>query len=160
MIKRFPYSILILSLLASCVSGGTYRDGWFSSMEKRSRIVRTAQHYLGAPYRYGGDTPRGFDCSGFVKYVYQRNGINLPRSVPGQYEAGRHIGRSQARQGDLVFFRTSRSRRLSHVGIYLGNNRFIHAPRTGKRVSYAKMDEPYWKKRYAGAVTFIKGSRI
>jgi len=117
--------------------------------------VRTAQKYLGERYRHGGDTPGGFDCSGYVMYVYEKNGILLPRSVEHQYKAGRRIRMGQAKPGDLVFFRTSRKKRLSHVGIYMGGRRFIHAPRSGKRVSYADMRNPYWKKRYVGTVTFI-----
>jgi cell wall-associated NlpC family hydrolase len=88
-------------------------------------------------------------------YVYQKNGILLPRSVERQYGAGRHIRYRRAEPGDLVFFRIAPGRSVSHVGIYLGDNRFLHAPRTGKRVSYADMSKPYWKKRYRGAVTFM-----
>jgi cell wall-associated NlpC family hydrolase len=141
---------MLLMFLVSCLPGG-YR-GYRGD---RGRIVKTAQHYLGVNYRHGGTTPRGFDCSGYVMYVYQKNGILLPRSVESQYGAGRHIRYRRAEPGDLVFFKTSRGRRISHVGIYVGSGRFIHAPRTGKQVSYADMRMPYWKKRYRGAVTFM-----
>jgi cell wall-associated NlpC family hydrolase len=92
-------------------------------------------------------------------YVYRQNGILLPRQVDSQYDAGIHIRLRQVQPGDLVFFRTSHYR-LSHVGIYMGNNRFIHAPSSGKRVSYADMGKPYWKKRYRGAVTFMRNDRL
>jgi len=158
MYKRLAASIILaisaLLFIPGCGSLGL--GGWFSRMDEGSRIVRTAKKYQGVPYRYGGETPRGFDCSGYVMYVYKLNGILLPRSVRAQYRAGRPIGIRQARPGDLVFFRTSRKRRLSHVGIYMGDRRFIHAPRTGKRVTVADMRNPYWKKRYIGAVTFIR----
>ncbi len=135
---------------------GCASTGWFTRMDQGSRIVRTAEKYRGVPYRYGGESPRGFDCSGYVMYVYKKNGILLPRSVKGQYHAGRPVRLGQAKPGDLVFFRTSKKRRLSHVGIYMGGRRFIHAPSSGKRVTSTDMRNPYWKKRYAGAVTFMR----
>ncbi len=155
MVRRF-FLIIIVLFLFSCFSGcGFYRHGRYYHKGERGKIVRTAQRYLGVRYRYGGATPRGFDCSGYVMYVYEKNGILLPRSVGSQYKAGRRIRTRQAKPGDLVFFKTSRKKRLSHVGIYMGGRRFIHAPRSGKRVSYADMRNPYWRKRYIGAVTFI-----
>ena len=158
------YAAIILALLAtSCVPGGFYRDewryGWFSRMRDGERIVRTARRYIGVPYRHGGETPRGFDCSGYVVYVYRQNGILLPRSAARQYRAGMKISLRRAAPGDLLFFNTS-GKRYSHVGIYAGNGRFLHAPRTGKRISYADLDNPYWKRRYTGAVTFLRGHRM
>jgi cell wall-associated NlpC family hydrolase len=148
--------IIMVLLLAAAVPGCGY--SWHGQMYgtgERGRIVRTAQRYLGVQYRHGGATPSGFDCSGYVMYVYEKNGILLPRSVQSQYQVGKRIRFTQAKPGDLVFFRTSQKNKLSHVGIYLGGKQFIHAPRTGKKVSYADMGKPYWKKRYIGAVTFI-----
>ncbi|MCP4132075.1 MAG: C40 family peptidase [bacterium] len=123
------------------------------------RIVHTAKRYIGVKYRSGGTSPRGFDCSGYVLYVYKTNGISLPRNARKQYYAGKRIRLRHARPGDLVFFQTSR-KRISHVGIYLGNRRFIHAPSSGKRVSITSMKNPYWKKRYIGAVTYLRGRRL
>ena len=117
-------------------------------------IVRTAKRYQGVPYRMGGSSPRGFDCSGYVMYIYGKHHIPLPRTAEAQFYHGRAISLSRARPGDLVFFQTSR-RRYSHVGIYIGGGRFIHAPSTGKRVSVTEMKNPYWKKRYRGAVTYF-----
>ncbi len=141
--------------MASCASdiGGLYSSG------DGYRIARTAQKYLGVPYRRGGSTPEGFDCSGYVMYVYKKNGVLLPRSAKAQYGVGRKIMRAEMKTGDLVFYHTLRNK-FSHVGIYVGGHRFIHAPRTGKQVSYADMDKPYWKKRYVGAVTFMRGNRL
>lgn len=147
--KRVLYLILPLLFLVSCLSGGLYYG------KERGGIVRTAQKYLGVPYKHGGASPQGFDCSGYVMFVYEKNGILLPRSVHRQYQAGHHIRKSQVKPGDLVFFKTSGRQRLSHVGIYMGGRRFIHAPSTGKKVSFADMGKPYWKKRYIGAVKFI-----
>ncbi|HPV42655.1 MAG TPA: C40 family peptidase [Spirochaetota bacterium] len=153
--RRITLIVMFLLLAAFMPGCGYSWHGQFYGYGERGRIVRTAQRYLGVQYRHGGASPRGFDCSGYVMYVYEKNGILLPRSVQRQYQAGRRVRFRQAKPGDLVFFRTSRGKRLSHVGIYMGGKRFIHAPRSGKKVSYADMGKPYWKKRFIGAVTFI-----
>jgi cell wall-associated NlpC family hydrolase len=159
--KNFiPAAILSLLFLASCATHiGGYRRGWFFNADDRIKIVRTAEQYLGVRYQKGGASPNGFDCSGYVMYVYMKNGVLLPRSVQAQYGVGRKISRDEMQTGDLVFYKTSR-KKYSHVGIYIGDHRFIHAPRTGKRVSYADMDKSYWKKRYIGAVTFMQKNRL
>lgn len=160
MIRHAPKIAVLLLFLVSCLpGGGFYRDGWRSvrtDAETRRQVVKTAKKYIGVRYRHGGASPRGFDCSGYVMYVYERSGILLPRSVKRQYHAGKKIRLARAMPGDLVFFRTSRKSRLSHVGIYMGGTRFIHAPRSGKRVSYANMGKSYWKKRFIGSVTFLE----
>lgn len=112
------------------------------------QIIAIARRYLGVPYAWGGTTPRGFDCSGYVQYVYRKAGHSIPRSAGAQYRALQHI--SRPRPGDLVFFSTYTAG-ISHVGIYAGNGRFIHSPRSGKVVSYAKMGDSYWRRRYRGA---------
>jgi cell wall-associated NlpC family hydrolase len=94
-----------------------------------SSAVAIASRYLGVPYRYGGSSPRGFDCSGFTQYVYGQLGKSLPRTSSQQYNATTHISRSSARPGDLVFFFTGG--RVSHVGIYAGGNMMIASPHTG-----------------------------
>ena len=102
------------------------------SHSSSSAAVAIAERYIGVPYRYGGSSPSGFDCSGFVMYVYGRLGVHLPRTSSAQYGAAQRISRSSARPGDLVFFFTGGS--VTHVGIYLGGNRMIAAPHTGARV--------------------------
>ncbi len=103
-------------------------------------------------YRRGGSDPKtGFDCSGFVRYVYQHSlGAILPNNSASQFDAGASVARNDMKAGDLVFFRVH-GKRISHVGIYLGDNRFIHSPSTGKRVSVSNLDEAYWAHRFAGA---------
>jgi peptidoglycan DL-endopeptidase CwlO len=103
-----------------------------SYSSRGAAVISIASRYLGVPYRYGGTTPRGFDCSGFAQYVYARLGIRLPRMAQQQYHATRHIARSQARPGDLVFFFVGG--RVTHVGIYAGGNMMIAAPHTGQVV--------------------------
>jgi len=122
----------------------------------RNEIVGTARRFIGVPYRWGGSSRQeGFDCSGLTMVVYQLNGLNLPRSSKEQYRVGRPIRRSQLSQGDLVFFATSGGRRVSHVGIYVGKGRFIHAPGRGKRIRTALLTKKYFKTRYVGARTFL-----
>jgi len=103
-------------------------------------------------YRRGGRDPKtGFDCSGFVRYVFrQSTGAELPVDSASQYRAGINVARADLKVGDLVFFKI-RGKRVSHVGIYLGEGRFIHSPSTGKSVSISRLDEGYWTRRYAGA---------
>ena len=114
--------------------------------------VDQAIDLLGIPYRRGGTNPEaGFDCSGFVSHVFQEGiGLVLPRSSKELSKTGDSVERTELQPGDLVFFNTMR-RAFSHVGIYLGNGQFIHAPRVGGRVRVEDMSESYWRKRYNGA---------
>lgn len=105
---------------------------------------------LGSPYRYGGHSPEGFDCSGFVQYVYSRVGISLPRSAAEQFKAVHRVSVKDLRPGDILFFKVSR-RKISHVGIYVDSSTFVHAPSNGKRVSYADLQQEYWRSRLVGA---------
>lgn len=119
---------------------------------RASDLVVNALSFLGVRYRYGGDSARtGFDCSGFVRYVYQETlGLVLPRNAASQSRVGEKVAESQLRPGDLVFFNTLR-RAFSHVGIYIGNGEFIHSPRPGQSVRIESLDAPYWARRFDGA---------
>jgi cell wall-associated NlpC family hydrolase len=109
-------------------------------------VIQIANRLKGRPYRYGGVTPRGFDCSGFVHYTYRKAGIPIPRTTQAQYLAAQRVTVDQARPGDLLFFSVD-SKKLSHVGLYAGNGQFIHASTSRKRVIDASLDDPYWRKR-------------
>ncbi|MDD6308086.1 MAG: SH3 domain-containing C40 family peptidase [Clostridia bacterium] len=98
------------------------------------QIVSCAKNYIGVPYVWGGSSPSGFDCSGFVQYVYRQFGISLPRTTYSQVAMGRSVSRSELQPGDLVFFRSA-----GHVGIYVGNETYIHAPQTGRTISIDNM---------------------
>jgi cell wall-associated NlpC family hydrolase len=109
------------------------------------RVVGYAKRFIGVPYVWGGSSPHGFDCSGFVRYVYAHFGVSLPHSSYAQFGDGRRVTRRSLRPGDLVFFDG-----VGHVGIYIGNGRFIHAPHTGTRVSIAKLGG-WYSERFSGA---------
>ncbi|MDS1140974.1 C40 family peptidase [Pusillimonas sp. SM2304] len=115
-------------------------------------LASTALSVLGIKYRYGGETPdTGFDCSGLVIYAAEKSlGLKLPRKSSELARLGTSVKRNELKKGDLVFFNT-RGRRFSHVGIYLGDRKFVHAPRTGSVVRIESMDIAYWQKRYNGA---------
>lgn len=112
--------------------------------------VILAMGMLDVPYRKGGNTPKGFDCSGLVYYVYRQLGVQVGRSAQEQFRQAQPVALENLTPGDLVFYRL-RTKAVSHVGIYAGDGRFIHAPSLGKRVSYALMADSYWQKRFAGA---------
>jgi cell wall-associated NlpC family hydrolase len=115
-------------------------------------VIDKAVDLLGIPYRFGGTTPEsGFDCSGFVRHVFRTGfGLILPRSALEQSKTGQVVSSTELKPGDLVFFNTMR-RAFSHVGIYLGNDQFVHAPRTGERVRVDSMSDNYWIQRFNGA---------
>lgn len=117
-----------------------------------------AMSLVGTPYRYGGNTPdSGFDCSGLVRYVVLRAAnVNLPRTTEAMGDRGVSLERSQVASGDLVFFNTT-GRANSHVGVYVGQNRFVHAPSTGGTVRLEDMSKSYWASRYNGARRVASG---
>jgi cell wall-associated NlpC family hydrolase len=113
-------------------------------------LIAEAKKLIGTPYRYGGTTPRGFDCSGFVYYTHKKIGIILPHSARLMYQKGRTVYKSNLMPGDLVFFNTSKGKSgVSHVAIYIGNNQVIHAVSKGVKID--SLNNPYWKVRYVGA---------
>lgn len=123
----------------------------------RNELVETAERFIGLPYRWGGSSAdKGFDCSGLTMAVYHLNGLNLPRSSWAQYRAGDPVRRSALDKGDLVFFATSGGKRISHVGVYAGDESFIHAPGKGKTIRMDFLSNRYYAARYVGARTYLK----
>jgi len=127
---------------------GKWRDP-----EERSLFVRVVKTFLGVPYRLGGSTLKGLDCSAFVKRVFEIFNVQLPRTAREQLRIGKKVGRGELEEGDVVFFKTRRANN-AHVGIYIGNNEFVHASYRSKEVRVDNLDTPYFNQR------FINGMRI
>ena len=127
--------------------------GKWSNSEERNLFVRVAKTFLGVPYRLGGSTFRGIDCSAFVKKIYQIFSVDLPRTAREQLHFGKGIEKKELEEGDLVFFSTRRANG-THVGIYIGNNQFVHASSVKREVKIDNLDTPYYNKR------FLRGVRV
>jgi cell wall-associated NlpC family hydrolase len=121
-----------------------------STAERPPALISTALQFLGVPYRNGGTNPAGFDCSGFVQYVFAQLGIPLPREVREQYRVGDEVDLRDVQPGDLVFFETV-SRGASHVGLAIGRDEFVHAPSSRGVVRVERYTAQYWASRFVGA---------
>ena len=164
---RTPLAVFIVAFIAGgCASsrlvpqqpgGPRERESVNAPLEAEpsagEKVVSIAAAFLGKPYRFGGDNPNGFDCSGLVFYSFERLGVKVPRTAADQRKAAERVKRSNLEPGDLVFFRSSRGR-IDHVGIYAGNGKFIHAPNARSVVSYAYLDDPYYRSHYVSAGRF------
>lgn len=128
--------------------------GKWGSVDERKLFIKVSTGFLGAPYRLGGATVKGIDCSAFVRKMYSFFDIALPRTAREQSAVGVRIDRGHLEEGDLVFFRTRKP--IGHVGIYIGNNEFVHASYRGKSVRIDSLDQPYFQKRFQRAVR-VKG---
>ena len=161
------FLIGFLCLILSGCAGQMQREAEFepapvsapplAATDRASGVALQALAYLGTPYRAGGLSPQtGFDCSGLVDYVYREGaGIALPRNTYDLSRQGAAVDRTELRPGDLVFYNTQR-REYSHVGIYLGEDRFIHAPSSGGEVRVDNLRAGYWMRRYSGARRIIR----
>lgn len=115
-----------------------------------SRAADNALAMLGKPYHHSGNTPAGFDCSGLVQYSYLKAGVDLPRATQAQRREGQPVSATELRRGDLVFF-DQEGKKSSHVGIYVGQGRFVHAPSTGGRVRIDGLNATYWRAHFVEA---------
>lgn len=151
----FKKIITILSLSVVLAAGTFAGNTEAASSVASTQIVSSAKSLIGIKYRYGGTTKAGFDCSGFVGYVYKSKGVSLPRTAAGMYSSGTAVKKANLAVGDLVFFNTT-GRGVSHVGMYIGSGQFIHAS-TSKGVRIDKLNDPYyWGKKYVGAKKVAK----
>ncbi len=119
------------------------------NVAEQAAVVAVRQ--LGVPYRYGGSTSKGFDCSGLVHYAYSKAGKSIPRTTAGQWQALQPVAANSLRVGDILFFNIQG--KVSHVGLYLGSRRFVHAPSSGREVTIAELDSAYYRK------VFVRGGR-
>ena len=123
----------------------TYKE----TVKGTNKLVKDAKRYLGTRYRYGGTTKKGIDCSAFVKAVFKKNGKNLPRTSRQQAKVGKHVKKKDLKIGDLVFF--AKHKTVSHVGMFIGNDKFIHASSGAKKVTITRLSKAYYKSHYKGA---------
>lgn len=149
-IIKHLFLIIPLGILLTGCSSTPVQPSQDRSSSRGQVIVNAAIDMLGTPYRYGGYSSSGVDCSGLVYLAHRHAGIMVPRTTRGQIKAITPIPQDQIRPGDLLFFRLN-SRQVSHVGIYAGNGKFIHAPSTGKQVSYAYLSNRFWASRLVTA---------
>jgi cell wall-associated NlpC family hydrolase len=150
-VRRALFALLVLSFATACAQRG--RPSVEPPPEPAppgAAAVGVARSLIGAPYLNGGTTPDGFDCSGFVRYVFGELGIALPRGVREQASLGEPVDREQLRPGDLVFFAID-GHTISHVGIAVSADSFIHAPSSHGRVREESLAIPYWRTRFARA---------
>ena len=141
--------VLVLTALTACTPFRPGLPGSPAPTDPGSTLLLAAQSRIGAPYKYGGSGPDAFDCSGLVSYAYRQIGVAVPRTAAQQFAAATPVKRSDLRPGDLVFFRLD-SRAVSHVGIYAGDGRFVHAPQRGGNVRLASLDDDYFRRSFAG----------
>ncbi|WP_020587690.1 C40 family peptidase [Desulfobacter curvatus] len=122
----------------------------------RQSIIQTAVTAVGAPYRWGGLSPKGFDCSGLVVYAYKKIGTHVPRTAKSQFKNCTSVSRRNIKPADLVFFSVPRRRGVVHVGIYIGEGQFVHAPGRGRKVKRASLNNIYFKQHFIKAGNFLK----
>ncbi|MBL8260440.1 MAG: C40 family peptidase [Candidatus Competibacteraceae bacterium] len=144
--------------LGGCASPGG-KSGAMASLPRgaqagaRQRIVASAEQLIGAPYRLGGESPGGVDCSGLVQYAYSRAGVRVPRTAAQQFQNGQP--QRKVLPGDLLFFRTDGTGAVSHVGIYVGRGQMIHASSGSGRVRKVNLNQRYWQKNMVGGATYL-----
>ena len=145
--RIFSLAITVLAI-AACGSNPASIDS-SQPVSAGQRAAAIALDQVGVPYRYGGATPRGFDCSGLVQYSYSRAGLTVPRTTGQLWAASRTVERADLRAGDILFF--SIEGKMSHVGLYLGEERFVHAPQSGRNVTVGSLESPFYRSAYIRA---------
>ncbi len=152
LLKKIAFAWMLLTL---CSCGGRAAVRGPEPTPEARAVVSTARSQLGKPYRYGGASPEtGFDCSGLTGWVYAQHRVALPRQTQDQFNTGRKVEKEELRPGDLVFFETY-SKGVSHVGIYIGKETFIHASHSGGSVRAEHLSLRYWERCYLGARRYL-----
>jgi len=153
--RIFALAITVLGVAAGCATqapaAAPARAGQERAMDPGTRAASIALDQVGSPYRYGGSSPAGFDCSGLVQFAWRHAGQALPRTTTQLWNATRPVSRRELRKGDLVFFRIEG--KMSHVGLYIGGQRFVHAPSSGRAVSVESLESDFYR------AAFIRGGR-
>lgn len=126
------------------------------SSNQRKIIVQNAIKSLGVPYKWGGQSPKtGFDCSGLIVYTHKKADIVIPRTAKAQFNNGNIVSKKNLRVADLVFFKNPKGKKVFHVGIYIGEGIFVHAPGKGRQVTYGYLNNPHFKKNYIGSRNYL-----
>jgi len=146
--------LIVSSLIAGCSSSPPVKSvkGYTSAVGEKA--AETAASMLGKPYKYRGESPSGFDCSGLVRYSYLVAGLDVPHGTKALRQVTRYVSSRSLLKGDLLFF-LQEGKRYSHVGLYIGSDRFVHAPSSWKAVRTDSLTDPYWKKHLLEARRFI-----
>lgn len=152
-IRTAGAAVALLGMLSACAVAPVRRVEGYSPAAGE-KAAETAFAMIGRPYKFRGETPAGFDCSGLVRYSYLTAGVDVPHGTDPIRSSTRSVGLWSARKGDLLFFNQS-GKKYSHVGIYVGGNEFVHAPSTGGFVRKDSLDDPYWKKHYLDTRRFL-----
>jgi cell wall-associated NlpC family hydrolase len=154
-VSQFATLLFVLCMLAACGHEPVRRlpdaGGRPSSQSLGEQAAVVAIHQVGVPYRYGGSTAAGFDCSGLTQFAYARVGTRIPRTTAAQWHELSPVSAGNLRVGDVLFFRIGG--RISHVGLYLGRGRFVHAPSSGREVTIAELNSDYYRN------AFVRGGR-
>ena len=150
MLPTVARSIVIGCAFVATLFLGT-TAAWADEPDPGTQVANLAQEYVGARYRWGGASPAGFDCTGFVKWVFSEFGVDLPRNEAGQLASGTSVAADDLHPGDLLVFANTYRRGLSHVGIYLGQGRFVHAVDESHGVMVSDLWDGYWAPRFVGA---------
>ncbi|MEJ2298341.1 MAG: C40 family peptidase [Woeseiaceae bacterium] len=137
------YALVTVMLVMAACASDPMRPAASQAASVGDRAVAVALEQVGTPYRYGGNTPRGFDCSGLIHYAYHQAGLSVPRTTGQLWSATATVGKRQLQAGDLLFF--SIAGKMSHVGMYVGGKRFVHAPQSGRTVEVTSMDKPFYR---------------
>lgn len=159
-LRTFTIVIISSLLLLACTHSAKHTEPAkkqqakvITTTSEGQKIANLAKSLLGTPYKYGGASPKGFDCSGLVYYTHGKFGIRTPRTSAQQHKHAKTIKLSELHSGDLVFF-TLNKKNVSHVGIYIGRGQFIHAPKSGKRVAINNLNDDFWRPR------IVSGGRL
>jgi cell wall-associated NlpC family hydrolase len=147
-VVQFARRLIVCCTFAGVLSGASVAS---AAPDPGTQVADLAQEYVGSPYRWGGLSPAGFDCTGFVMWVFSQFGISLPHNEAGQLSSGERIGADDLEPGDVLVFANTYRRGLSHVGIYLGDGRFVHAADELHGVLVSDLWDSYWAVRFVGA---------
>lgn len=142
--KTLAAAVTSLALCFSLGTGSAFAD------EQETSLSNIVNSVYGTPYKYGGTSTAGFDCSGFTRYVFEQMGVTLPRESTAQYKVGTPVSKSKLQAGDLVFFNTLGGGKVSHVGVYVGDGEFAHAS-SSKGIRIDKLSSSYYQNRFVGA---------